>query len=127
MFDHIPLPAPLRRLSAALLVAAAAFSFWAALQPSLEPPGHGVDKLVHAAVFGLLAGLALAAAPNRRWLLLNLSALAGLGALIEVAQYLLPDRDASLVDLASDLAGIAMGAWAARHVIGFGRERFPAR
>ena len=126
MFDHTPLPPTLRRLAAALFVLAAVFAFWAALQPGLEPPGHGVDKLVHSAVFALLAGLGLAAAPDRRWLLVNLIGLAALGAFIEVAQYLV-GRDASVLDLLGDLIGIALGAMAARHLIGLGRGFLFAR
>lgn len=123
MPGHTPLPPPLRSLAAALLVAAAAFAFWAALQPSLEPPGHGIDKLVHAGVFAVLGGLALAASPDRRALLLGLIGLTLLGGMIEVVQGLF-GRDASLFDLAGDVVGIVAGAWAARGVIDRGRERF---
>ncbi|PWC42156.1 hypothetical protein TSO221_22470 [Azospirillum sp. TSO22-1] len=106
-----------------MLIAAAAFAFWAALQPGLEPPGHGIDKLVHAGVFAVLGGLALAAAPDRRSLLLALAGLAALGGMIEVVQGMV-GRDASLSDLTGDVLGIAAGAWAARAVIEMGRERF---
>ena len=127
MPGHTPLPPPLRRLAAATLVAAAVFAFWAALQPGLEPPGHGIDKLVHGGVFAVLGGLALAAAPDRRWLAASVLILAGLGGLIEVAQYALASRDASVLDFLGDLAGIAAGVWAMRHLIERGRERFLAR
>jgi len=124
MPDHTPLPPPLRRLAAIALLAAGAFAFWAALEPSLEPPGHGIDKLVHAGVFAVLGGLALAASPDRRWLLVNLGGLVMLGGLIEFAQYLDPYRSASVLDFTGDIVGTVAGAWAARAVIGVGRERF---
>lgn len=127
MTGHTPLPPALRRLAAASLVAAAAFAFWAAMQPSLAPPGQILDKAVHTGVFAVLGGLALAAARDRRALLLGLAGLAALGGLIEVVQYVLPDREASVVDFLGDVAGIALGAWVARQAIGLWRERVLVR
>lgn len=127
MTGYTPLPPSLRRIAAATLVAAATFAFWAALQPSLAPPGHILDKFVHTGVFAVLGGLALAAAPDRRTLLLSLAGLAALGGLIEFVQYVMPDREASVVDFLGDVVGIALGAWAARQAIGLWRERLFAR
>ena len=100
----------IRRLATALLVAAACFAFWAALQPKLAPPGvYHTDKIVHVLVFAVLGGLAALARTSRRWLLLAVLALAGLGVLIEIGQSMVPGRSASLSDLLGDLIGIAAG------------------
>ncbi|WP_448188647.1 VanZ family protein [Azospirillum sp. sgz301742] len=121
------MPPSLRRIAAASLIAAAAFAFWAAMQPSLALPGHILDKLAHIGTFAVLGALALAASSDRRTLLLGLGGLAALGGLIEIVQYFLPGRESSVVDFLSDIVGITLGTWAARHVIGLWRERLFAR
>ncbi|MCG3169819.1 MAG: hypothetical protein CALGDGBN_01348 [Pseudomonadales bacterium] len=77
---------------------------------------HG-DKLLHALAFCMFALLARGGWPERaaaRWLWMLL----GYGAAIELAQSLLPWRQASLLDWLADAAGIALGAalfaWQAR-------------
>ncbi len=70
---------------------------------------HG-DKLLHALAFCMLALLARGGWPERaaaaRWL----PVLLAYGAAIEFAQWLLPWRQASLLDWLADAAGIALGA-----------------
>jgi VanZ family protein len=99
-----------RRLAAITLVAGAGFTFWAALQPSMAPPGaYHLDKFVHVGVFAFLGGLASLAVPNRRWLVGAVFALVLLGAGIEVGQAFVPGRSGSLGDLLGDMMGIAVG------------------
>lgn len=65
------------------------------------------DKINHLAAFGtlsLLAHIAYASTPKVKWA----TGLLGYGLLIEVVQYFLPHREFSLLDLAADLAGIAL-------------------
>jgi len=106
----MPAPVNIRRLAWAMLVAAGAFVFWAALQPNLAPPGEfHADKLIHVAAFAALGGLAALASASPVSLLLWFLALAGLGAGIEVAQAMLPERSMSVADVLSDVAGIGVG------------------
>ncbi|WP_207458763.1 VanZ family protein [Azospirillum sp. SYSU D00513] len=110
----------IRRLAAALLIAAACFAFWAALQPKLTPPSaYHADKIVHILAFAVLGGLAALARTSRRWLLLAVLALTGLGALIEIGQSMVPGRSASLNDLLGDIIGIGVGVAAVEVMLPF--------
>lgn len=114
-----PLSAAQRRLALLVLIGFLAFAFWAALQPRLAPPGaYGLDKAVHAGVFAMLAYLGVAASATKRTLVFLALSIAALGAGIEVAQSLVPGREASLSDLAGDLVGVASGLLAARLTLG---------
>lgn len=70
------------------------------------------DKLVHAAVFAVLAGAIGFASGLYGWRMLLLSFWGAVlvGALDEWHQMYLPGRSAGLDDLASDAAGAALGA-----------------
>jgi len=70
------------------------------------------DKLVHAAVFTLLAGAVGYASGlrGRRMLLLSFCCAVTVGALDEWHQAYLPGRSAGLDDLAADAVGAALGA-----------------
>ena len=102
------LTATRRWVYALMLLGAMAGALYFALLPS-----HGgdnwfpqADKLLHAATFAFLWLLGMRA----RIKPLGLAALLltfGVG--IEVAQSFTPDREASLVDLVADVAGIALG------------------
>jgi VanZ family protein len=71
------------------------------------------DKILHLAFFAMLWLLAQRAGFSAGWPLAL--ALIGYAASIEVAQALLPtQRSASLLDVASDAAGIAVGWWFGR-------------
>jgi VanZ family protein len=71
----------------------------------------GVDKLIHAGLFALLAFTGRTARIPERALAV---ALAGYALLSEVLQRVLPiDRDFALGDLAADLVGIVVGLWVA--------------
>jgi VanZ family protein len=68
-------------------------------------PGES-DKLAHGLAFLALAGLADFAYP-RQPLLYKLLPLAGYGLALELAQGLLPYREASFLDWLADAAGLA--------------------
>ena len=66
------------------------------------------DKLGHALTFMLLAFLAHASWPGLRFGWRQLSALLGYGVALEIAQYYIPSRYFSVLDMLADLAGIAL-------------------
>lgn len=70
------------------------------------------DKLVHAAVFALLAGAIGYVSGLRGWrmLVVSICGAVAVGALDEWHQMYLPGRSAGLDDLAADAAGAALGA-----------------
>jgi len=89
------------------------------LSAALAPPGaYGLDKAVHFAAYACLAGIpALLLGAWRRlfpWVL----GLLLLGGVLELAQVWLAAREASLLDLACNVVGTAVGAraglWLAR-------------
>lgn len=111
---------PARVAAGVAAVAWAAAIWWLSSQP--EPPGSDmvpdvpyVDKLAHAALFGVLAGLTRLAGAGRHaaWLL----ALT-VGAVDELHQAFVPQREPELLDLLADGAGaaaaIAAVEWLAR-------------
>lgn len=108
--------------AAALALAWAGLIFWASHQanpfPSLPKGLLSHDKLIHAGVFAVLGYLArvalspLGLAPGRAWALAALASI-GWGALDEVHQSFIPNRDADVLDLLADAAGAAIGAWLA--------------
>lgn len=81
--------------------------------PDVPPSPPGVDKIVHASLFALLAATGAWAGLNRRVLVVALPVYA---ALSEVIQSLAPlQRDGSFGDLLADLAGVCLAllVWAA--------------
>lgn len=110
-------PTWLRAAAATLLVALAANLFYHGAQPyavGLIPPPW--DKLAHVAFFGGVAGLAWIAfgglGPGA-----DLGAFvvaAGIGAIDEAVQSLLPGRSVDVIDLAADVAGAALAVWLLR-------------
>jgi hypothetical protein len=95
---------------AAAVAANLAILFW----PHAVGPGGlpGLDKVVHAASFGLVAWSGLRAGAPARWLLPVL-ALHAVGS--EVIQHLyVPGRSGDPWDVVADLAGVALGAAGAR-------------
>jgi VanZ family protein len=79
---------------------------------------YGADKVVHAGLFALLAvttGLFLG---RHRGLLLGLAGYAALSEVVQAA--LLSSRSGDALDVAADLAGVAVGWWL---VTGHGRDR----
>jgi len=121
----MPAPVTIRRLAWAALVGAGAVVFWAALQPDLAPPGEfHADKLIHVGAFAVLGGLAALASASRLSLLLWFVALTGLGAGIEIAQAMVPDRSMSFADLLSDIGGISAGMAARWFLAAMGSARF---
>lgn len=73
----------------------------------LEPP---LDKLLHAAVYGSMAGLLRLAGVVRRVPLLWLM-LVGVGVLDELQQMTIIGREASAADLLADMVGITVALW----------------
>ncbi|KAA1193492.1 VanZ family protein [Pseudohalioglobus sediminis] len=68
------------------------------------------DKLAHFLTYGMLGLLAYRVAPTDRSYLVHCLAIAALGALIELAQTLVPGRQGSGLDLLANLAGVAAAA-----------------
>jgi VanZ family protein len=73
----------------------------------LVPP---LDKLLHAAVYGSLAGLLRLAGVVRHVPLLWLM-LVGVGVLDELQQMTIVGREASAADLLADIVGITVALW----------------
>lgn len=81
---------------------------------SLWPEGllshhYHLDKLAHFAAYGTLAGIPALYSTSRRTVLIIAMALISVSAGLELAQYLLPDRWPSLLDLAANVAGVCTG------------------
>jgi VanZ family protein len=73
-----------------------------------EGGGHGVDKVVHAAIFAAVVWTGRRAGLPLLWLVV-VSAIHGpLSELIQ--SHLLPHRDGSVNDALADLVGVAIGA-----------------
>ena len=88
-----------------------AVTCWLALRPSAggEQWFPGADKFQHAVAFLALTAWFLALVDRGRYAAVVLAMLA-FGALIEVAQHLMPyGRQAEWADMAADALGIAMG------------------
>jgi VanZ family protein len=89
-----------------------------ALPEAPQPPALNVDKVRHAAAYGLLGALAARAmvgAGRRGGTLAFVVAfftVLAVGAGTEIIQAFVPGRSADVVDLASDLAGGVFGALA---------------
>lgn len=97
--------------------AVAASGWW-----NLRTPDHPWDKLVHAVVYAGFMALVTAMAPHgRRWQWGGGAALFLFGVVIEVMQGTIPGRTASVADALANLAGIVVGALAARRVLGAAR------
>ena len=93
------------------LVAAVAIITWVATTDRPPPALAGFsDKLEHAAAFLALGLLADRSFPATRFGAAKILALLAFGVAIEAVQHFLPHRDASLLDIAADVAGIALYA-----------------
>lgn len=85
------------------------------LMPKMNPPGDqfGVDKLLHALFFLLLAALPLYGIPDRKTALLLALSVAPYGYLLEFMQRMVPGREFSAHDLIANnlgaLAGLFLG------------------
>ena len=99
------------RLWWAVAAALVAVMCWSSLRPSGggEPWFEGADKLQHAVAFLALSAWFLALVERARYRSV-VTAMLAFGALIEVAQYLMPyGRRAEWADMGADALGIAMG------------------
>ena len=84
------------------------------------------DKLQHAAAFLGLGLLADRSFPGTRFGVPKILALLAFGVAIEVVQHYLPYRDASLLDIVADVAGIALYAVARTRLLTIPLLRPPA-
>jgi VanZ family protein len=81
----------------------------------LAPPVPGIDKLVHAVLFGVLTWLALQARERDRalrmplWLLV--AAIAVFAGVDEGMQQFVPGRAADVLDWTADVAGSLLAVW----------------
>lgn len=105
------------RLAAALLAVALPVGLWVG---GAQPVAVGLipapwDKLVHAAVFAVLAAAIGYASGMRGWraMVLGFGAALLVGGIDEWHQLSLPGRSAGWDDLAADALGAAVGAWIA--------------
>jgi len=94
------------------------FQFWILLLTctglSLMPQPPGVfslasDKVWHALAYGVLYLSCQLAYPRQARLSIRFVLLLGLSLLIEVLQYFIPNREFSLLDLASNATGLLLG------------------
>ena len=82
----------------------------AALLPGTQPPSSGgVDHYLHTLVFGGLTLITFAAFP-RAWI--TASAVFGTSILIEAGQMFVPERTASMDDVAANAIGVLIAALA---------------
>lgn len=80
------------------------------LTPAVEMPTIDVsDKIQHLGAYAKLTFLAILAWPQARLLTGPVMGVIIAGPAIEVLQFLVPGRSASLGDAAADLAGVAIG------------------
>jgi VanZ family protein len=86
------------------------------LLPKMSPPGEGfgLDKILHASAFVLLAAIPLYAIPDRKAALLIALSVTPYGYLLEFLQKSVPGREFSPEDLIANnmgaLLGLAIGA-----------------
>lgn len=111
----IALRAGWRRCALAAWIAALAVVTIGSLLPALGPSSeHGLDKMVHALGYLILALLPFAAFENRRNAVAAALFSIPFGFAIELAQGFVPGRSGDVWDAAADaagaLAGIALGA-----------------
>jgi hypothetical protein len=95
-------------------VAAVALQLYGVYAPREAGPHIGIpqiDKVAHCFLFAAVAFTGLKVGVPARWLL---GALVANAVVSEVVQHwLLPQRDGDPFDALADLAGVALGAWAA--------------
>ena len=94
----------------ALVAAVTAISFLAFTDLAIPVVASLPDKLNHATAFAVLALLADYGFPTPRFGAAKILALAAYGVAIEAVQSFLPHRQASLLDLVADAAGIGLYA-----------------
>ena len=116
----------LRRLSLLLALAWMALLFYLSHQPSLDAPMlfPGQDKVFHAAVYGVLGLLLLAAQPRKAqgysWRQVGISTLIAslYGLSDEIHQYFVPGRSSEVLDWVADTVGaliaVSLLAWLSR-------------
>ena len=93
-----------------LAIAVGAVLFLATTRQPLPDLAALSDKANHALAFAVLALLADFSFPRARFGLAKAAALLAFGVAIEAIQHFLPWREASLLDLVADAAGIALYA-----------------
>jgi VanZ family protein len=93
--------------------------YYLSAQPGIDKPDLFIhqDKILHFVAFGLLGFLTMGTIRARgqiyrNWQVWLVVLLVGLyGIVDEFHQYFVPGRDASIYDIAADMAGGIMGAW----------------
>jgi VanZ family protein len=89
-----------------------------------EGGGHGLDKLVHAAVFAAVVWTARRAGLPYLWVVVLCALHAPLSEWVQ--SHFLPQRDGSVSDALADLVGVAIGALSPIRRSGRGQERMSA-
>lgn len=111
LLNLIAFPPPeLRRLAALGLFGLIAALCWALVTPGMGPSeALGMDKFAHTGAFALLGAVAAIAWPGRIGAALAMLALALLAGATELAQSLVPERNAGFGDGLADMVGAALG------------------
>lgn len=111
MLNYLAAPTPAVRWGCLLVGTIAGLAIlWGGLQPALAPPGaFGLDKIIHLVAFIGLGTLVTLPWRSVRGLVCAVAAVSLLGAGLELAQGMIPDRTASLSDWASDTVGALLG------------------
>jgi VanZ family protein len=84
---------------------------WASLSPQLHPPSDGgMDKLLHAAAYAVIAGAPFMVFGTWRLAAVAAMSVPVLGVLLEIGQMYVPGRSGDLFDAAADCIGAFAGS-----------------
>jgi VanZ family protein len=86
-----------------------------------EGGGHGVDKLVHAAIFAAVVWTGRRAGLPAVWVVVICAVHAPVSEWVQ--SHFLPDRDGSATDAIADLVGVGIGAFLPARRLGAGRGK----
>ena len=97
-----------RPLLVIFVLALAAITALAVAPGGTVPHSHEIDKGLHVLAFALLMGLAGAAIRSSGARVLVAVALLAFGVLLEIGQTFVPQHEASMTDIAGNVAGVVL-------------------